>query len=591
VIAAASNGVSDTAAVTVAALAPAVAQLTLNPASTSLAEGSSVQFSAIGKAADGSNVGVSPKFTATGGTVGPTGLYTAGQTPGNFRIIAADSITGIADTAPVVVTYPPPTMTAVTLTPQTVALVSGSTRQFAAIGTMSDSSTTPITVTWSATGGTISSTGLYTAGSTSGTFRVIGTQPGGTAADTSAVTISPATPTLTAVVVNPSSATLEAGGTQQFAASGRMSDGSTTAIVASFTTTGGTVSGSGLYTAGATAGTFRVIATQQGGTLADTANVTVTAVQPPPTGSCARTVNSNTVSGFTSAVSGALPGDCIYLAPGTYTFGSSLTVSRSGTATQPIIIQGAGSGSTILDMNLHNLTFQDAPYVHIRKLRVTNLPQGGWWIRNSSYAVLDSLEVDHSLNEMIAVKDGSHNVIIQNSWCHDTGTLNAYYGECFYFGGSGMDAAHPIDCGVVDNQVLNNRTGPNVRSNAIDIKPCADRTIIRGNYIDGTGTVWDQAHGLGALIDVNASGTVIENNTIKFGNPNAVKFYAPPSGVPPMSGTVARNNTIDLENVHNAPSGSYYGFNRTSDTYYSGVTIYCNNTVTNGPFGTNPCTP
>ena len=38
-----------------------------------------------------------------------------------------------------------------------------------------------------------------------------------------------------------------------------------------YSATGGTISSGGLYTAGSTAGTFRVIAVQQGGTLADTA--------------------------------------------------------------------------------------------------------------------------------------------------------------------------------------------------------------------------------------------------------------------------------------------------------------------------------
>jgi hypothetical protein len=60
-----------------------------------------------------------------------------------------------------------------------------------------------------------------------------------------------------------------------------MSDGSTAPITASFAATGGTISSSGLYTAGATAGTFRVIASQSGGTLADTASVTITASSPP----------------------------------------------------------------------------------------------------------------------------------------------------------------------------------------------------------------------------------------------------------------------------------------------------------------------
>ncbi len=49
-----------------------------------------------------------------------------------------------------------------------------------------------------------------------------------------------------------------------------------------YSATGGSVNSSGLYTAGNTAGTFRVIAVQQGGTLADTASIAVASI---PTGS------------------------------------------------------------------------------------------------------------------------------------------------------------------------------------------------------------------------------------------------------------------------------------------------------------------
>jgi hypothetical protein len=44
-------------------------------------------------------------------------------------------------------------------------------------------------VTYSATGGAVSATGLYTAGLTTGTFQVVAIQTGGTKADTSAVTV------------------------------------------------------------------------------------------------------------------------------------------------------------------------------------------------------------------------------------------------------------------------------------------------------------------------------------------------------------------------------------------------------------------
>ncbi len=66
-------------------------------------------------------------------------------------------------------------------------------------------------VTYSATGGTITTGGLYTAGSTAGTFRVIAVQQGGTLADTSAVTLTATPPVLQAVILTPASASLATG--------------------------------------------------------------------------------------------------------------------------------------------------------------------------------------------------------------------------------------------------------------------------------------------------------------------------------------------------------------------------------------------
>ncbi len=90
------------------------------------------------------------------------------------------------------------------------------------------------------------------------------------------MTITAPPPTLTQVILNPSTVTLQTAGTQQFVVSGVWSDGGTTAPAVTYSATGGTITTGGLYTAGSTTGTFRVIATQQGGTLADTAAVTLT---------------------------------------------------------------------------------------------------------------------------------------------------------------------------------------------------------------------------------------------------------------------------------------------------------------------------
>jgi hypothetical protein len=256
-------------------------QVFITPSVVTLATDSTQQFSVSGVMSDGSVVAPAVNFTASGGVVSSTGFYTAGSTPGTYRVIATTVGGILADTSNVTITPPPPTLTQLTLTPNVASVQAGGTQQFQTVGQMSDGSVSTVAVTYSATGGTISSGGLYTAGPTTGGFRVIAQTTVGTTlfADTSLVTITagpPPPPTLTSIILTPPSATVSTGATQQFSVVGHMSDGSSSLVAVNYSATGGTITAGGLYTAGGTPGNFRVIAVQQGGTLADTAAVTVT---------------------------------------------------------------------------------------------------------------------------------------------------------------------------------------------------------------------------------------------------------------------------------------------------------------------------
>ncbi|MGH7509214.1 MAG: hypothetical protein ACREMZ_07060 [Gemmatimonadales bacterium] len=83
---------------------PALAQLTLMPASATLAPLTTRQFAAYGRNTTGDSVPVSVAFAATGGTVTAGGLYTAGTAAGTYRVIATSA--GLADTSTVTVTQP-----------------------------------------------------------------------------------------------------------------------------------------------------------------------------------------------------------------------------------------------------------------------------------------------------------------------------------------------------------------------------------------------------------------------------------------------------------------------------------------------------
>jgi len=105
------------------------------------------------------------------------------------------------------------------------------------------------------------------------------------------------TPTpVVAVSINPTTASVQTGATYQFTAA---VTGSTNTSV-TWTTTGGTVSSTGLYTAPATAGTYTVKATSVADTTKSaSATVTVSSTTPPPTGT-EKILNGGFESGATS---------------------------------------------------------------------------------------------------------------------------------------------------------------------------------------------------------------------------------------------------------------------------------------------------
>jgi hypothetical protein len=146
---------------------PPSVSVSIAPASASLLEGASQQFSA--SVTGSSNTAVT--WSATGGTVSSTGLYVAGNAAGNFTVTA----TSVADStksaqAPVAISAPTQTVN-VTVAPTSASILEGASQQFSA--TVTGSSNTA--VSWSATGGTISSTGLYVAGNVAGSFIVTAT--------------------------------------------------------------------------------------------------------------------------------------------------------------------------------------------------------------------------------------------------------------------------------------------------------------------------------------------------------------------------------------------------------------------------------
>jgi hypothetical protein len=160
----------------------------------------------------------------------------------------------------------------VTVTPNSITLSQGTTQSFTATVT----GTTNTAVTWSVqeiVGGTIDSTGLYTAPqNSSGTFHVVATS----LANPASMGIAAVTVSQSQLTISPAAVTLSPNGTQTFTASAvGFANNSVTWTVQE--KGGGVINGVGFYTAPNAVGFYHVVATSiEETTVAASATVTVT---------------------------------------------------------------------------------------------------------------------------------------------------------------------------------------------------------------------------------------------------------------------------------------------------------------------------
>ena len=268
----------------------------VSPSTVTVETNQLIQFVARGTTLDGDTVAAAVDWSASGGTILADGRYSAAAT-GTFMVVARsqERQTERIDTAVVKVVRRQTSLDSLAISPGTTTLSPGISQTFVVTGYLKDGRAVPVGAHWSATGGSIDAGGNYIAGDTAGTYHVIATNSFRPIADTAIVTIGapppppppppapappptdttpPPAPVVEKVMLIPASATLAPATKRQFYAYGLVANGDSVAAEVVFTSTGGTVTAGGLFTAGSTAGNYRVIATA--GALADTSTITVT---------------------------------------------------------------------------------------------------------------------------------------------------------------------------------------------------------------------------------------------------------------------------------------------------------------------------
>ncbi|WP_224367308.1 beta strand repeat-containing protein [Hyalangium versicolor] len=274
-VTATSDGKSASADVT---LTPgAAASVTVSPSNATVQINGTQQFTANVKDACNNPLPTAPvswAVTTGGGTINSSGLFTAGTTPGTFTNTVRAFSGTLSGTASVTVTSP---LASIQVTPSPATLPINGTEQFTATGKDSAGNTVPVSVTWSVVngGGSIDASGLFTAGTTPGTFTNTLKATNGTFSGFATVTVQPGA--LASIEVTPNNTTLSIHGTQQFTAIGKDSAGNIVPVSVTWGVLdgGGSIDPTGLFTAGTTPGVFTNTVRASNGTLSGFATVTV----------------------------------------------------------------------------------------------------------------------------------------------------------------------------------------------------------------------------------------------------------------------------------------------------------------------------
>ena len=351
--------VKDQAGLTATSLVAVVVNQTLtsiavSPASATIAPSATQQFTATGRDQFGAALVAQPSLTwavSGQGTVSASGLYTAGTTAGGPYTVSAQAgtVTGTATVSVAVANAAPTIATAAAASPSPVT---GTTTALSVLGA-DDNGEPNLVYTWATTGTppaavTFSANGTNAAKNSTATFTKAGSysfqvtvKDQGNLTVTSAVTVT-VSATSTSVAVSPASATVVAGATQQFSASARDQFGTALTAQPSFTwavTGGGSISASGLFTAGTTAGGPFTVSAASGG-VSGTASVTVSA---------AATTVYRINCGSTSAVS-PFTADQFSSGGTTRTVTNTITVSGVTNAAPPAVYQSERYGNVTYTM-------------------------------------------------------------------------------------------------------------------------------------------------------------------------------------------------------------------------------------------------
>ncbi|MBS2022680.1 MAG: Ig-like domain-containing protein [Deltaproteobacteria bacterium] len=474
--------------------------VTLSPSAVTLDQGATQTFT--GHASRGN---VTYTVSSTGGSIDSSGHYTAPYAQGSYTVLAA-STEDTSKTAAATVTV---NQITITLSPDHARLAPGATATFTATVT----GAVDKSVTWTTDGGTIDSTGNFTAGTSTGSFTVTAASTRNPARKaTAAITVTTAPPP--AVTVSPTAVAIDQGGSQQFTATvANVTDTSVTWSIDP--ATGGSITSDGLFTAGTVAQDVNIIATSvedpsASGTAVATINGVHVTVAPSSvslaagatqtfTATVTGTNNTAVTWSLGAGSNGAISSDGVYTAPTTV----AATDTIIATSVADPSVNGSGTATVI---SATGFVYTD--------------PSGTGWrlVKNASststHLILDlvapsstsgrglglTLSADQGKVTWVKVDSGDAELVKNHLLTLGTGTpllKAAIKGNALAIGAFQKGAA----------DAAASYTGP-ILSVALDLKPTGNApggvsvplSVLKANALDGSGAGADITLAVGTLV-------------------------------------------------------------------------------------------
>ncbi len=228
------------------------------------------------------------------------------------------------------------------------------------------------------------------------------------------------------------------------------------------------------------------------------------------------------------ALTTAVPGDRIVIAPGTYySDGSTSGTSKAyfygyadGTAKASIYV-GSEDPDNPAILEGDNLDHRYVLYIIGDYWTIDGLElktgQKGLILDNANHTQVKNVTVHNTGTEGIHIRDGSSDCLIDHCNVYNTGRINPGIGEGIYVGSAinHWDDFEKNHTGIV---ISNCTIGPGVTAEHLDIKEATIGTIVENCTFNGTGISGE--HYADSFMDVKGNYSIIRNN-IGYRNDNS----------------------------------------------------------------------